>query len=386
MDVRTEAPCPYFPKCGGCQLLKLPYGDQLLRKQRRVSALLAPYCRTEPILGMAEPWHYRNKVCAAFGVDGRGRPVSGIYQPSSHRIVPVETCLIEDETADAVLNTVRAMLPEFRVAPFDEVRETGFLRHVLIRRGFATGQVMVVLVGAKPYFALQKQFTAELLRRRPEVATVVLNVNPRVTPVVLGAQEKILAGKGTIEDVLCGRTFRISSRSFFQVNPVQTERLYALAADWAGLTGREHVLDAYCGTGAIGLTVSGRAARVTGVELNRDAVKDAVWNARRNGAENCRFYAGDAGDFLAGMAQEGDRPDVVFLDPPRTGCTPEFLAALSRARPDRLVYISCAPDTLARDLAVLARDGWSARRARPVDMFPHTEHVETVCLMSRVKD
>ena len=242
---------------------------------------------------------------------------------------------------------------------------------------------MVVLVAASPIFPTQKPFVKKLLELHPEITTVILNVNDRFTPVVLGEREKVLYGSGTIEDTLCGHRFRISPRSFYQVNPVQTEVLYGKAMEFAALTGTETVLDAYCGVGTIGITASVGAKQVIGVELNRDAVKDAIANARLNGLKNCWFTAGDAGEYMQGMAREGIRPDVVFLDPPRAGSSEAFLRALLKTAPARVVYVSCDPETLARDLDVLTAGGYRVQRIQPVDMFPFTEHVESVVKLTR---
>ena len=295
----------------------------------------------------------------------------------------MEDCLIEDAAADAVLRDIRDMLQDFKIKVFDERSGFGWLRHVLVRRGFATGELLVVLVAASPIFPLQKPFVKKLVERHPEIRSVVLNVNDRYGPVVLGTREKVLCGPGYIEDVLCGNRFRISPRSFYQINPVQTEKLYGKAVEFAALTGTETVLDAYCGIGTIGITAAGQARQVIGVELNRDAVKDAIANARLNGLKNCWFTAGDAGEYMEQMARDKLRPEVVFLDPPRSGSDERFLRSLLKCAPERVVYVSCDPETLARDLGVLTEGGYAVRRIQPVDMFPYTEHVETVVLMTR---
>jgi len=385
MAQNDTVPCPLHKKCGGCQLQHLPYPEQLRRKQAREIALLGSFGRVETILGMENPTHYRNKVCAAFGLDQKKQIVSGVYQPGSHRIVPVDDCLIEDVIADRIIVDIRHMLRDFKIQVFDERSGRGFLRHVLVRRGFQSGEVMVVLIAASPVFPTQKPFVKKLLELHPEITTVVLNVNDRFTPVVLGEREKVLYGAGTIEDTLCSRRFRISPRSFYQVNPVQTEVLYGKAVEFAALTGTETVLDAYCGIGTIGITASGGAKQVIGVELNRDAVKDAIANAKLNGLKNCWFTAGDAGETMLGCVREGLRPDVVFLDPPRAGSSESFLRALLKAAPSRVVYVSCDPGTLGRDLGVLTRGGYQVRKIQPVDMFPFTEHVETVCCLYHQK-
>ena len=374
--------CPHARRCGGCQYQHLPYAEQLRRKQNEVTQLLGEFGPVLPILAMEEPLHYRNKVHAAFGLDRQRQIVSGVYQPGSHVIVPVDECLIEDQTADAIIRDIRAMLRPFQIQVFDERSGTGWLRHVLVRRGFATGQVMVVLVAVNPIFKLQKPFLKELLARHPEISTVVLNINDRFGPVVLGTREKVLYGAGYIEDVLCARRFRISPRSFYQVNPVQTERLYRTAIDFAALEGTETVLDAYCGIGTIGISASDRVKQVIGVELNQDAVHDAIVNARLNGLKNCWFTAGDAGAYMEQMARDKMRPDVVFLDPPRAGSDERFLRSLLRCSPQRVVYVSCNPETLARDLKLLTRGGYRVETLQPVDMFPQTKHIETVCLLT----
>ena len=291
--------------------------------------------------------------------------------------------MIEDKIADGIIVDIRNMLRSFKIQAFDERTGTGWLRHVLVRRGFQSGQVMVVLVAVSPIFKLQKPFLKKLTELHPEITTVVLNINDRFGPVVLGSREKVLLGDGYIEDSLLGLCFRISPRSFYQINPVQTEKLYSIAIEMAGLTGKELVLDAYCGVGTIGLCAAGKAGQVLGVELNRDAVKDAIINAKLNGIKNCWFTAGDAGKYMEEMSTGGKRPDVVFMDPPRSGSSPQFLSSLLRAAPKRIVYISCGPDSLRRDLDVLVSGGYCVSRIQPVDMFPYTNHVETIVLLQR---
>ena len=361
---------------------RMSYPEQLKHKQLKEIRLLGSFCHVDEIIGMDNPLHYRNKVTAAFALDGRRQIISGVYQSSSHRVVPVDRCMIEDETADAIIRDIREMLPSFKIKVFDERSGTGWLRHVLVRRGFQTGEVLVVLVAVSPVFPPQKAFVRKLRELHPEICSVVLNINDRFGPVVLGDRQKILYGSGSIEDTLCGHRFRISPGSFYQINPVQTEILYRTAVDFAGLTGTETVLDAYCGIGTIGITASSQAGKVIGVELNREAVADAIANARLNGIRNCWFTAGDAGTFLQGM---DEAPDVVFMDPPRAGSDRKFLDALVRARPKKIVYISCDPETMARDLKILTAGHYRVRRIQPVDMFPYTEHVETVCLLYHQK-
>ena len=374
--------CPVFGRCGGCQLLDMPYREQLKRKQHNVERLLDGLCRVQPITGMEDPFHYRNKVHAVFGFQ-KGGIVSGVYQEGSHRIVPVKSCMIEDEKADEIIQTVRELAGSFKIKAYDEDSGFGLLRHVLVKRGFATGEIMVVLVTASPVFPSRNHFVGALRERHPGITTIIQNQNDRATSMVLGDKERVLYGKGYIEDELCGCRFRISGRSFYQVNPAQTEKLYGKAMELAGLTGQETVIDAYCGTGTIGIIAAARAGRVIGVELNPDAVRDAAVNAKRNHAENIQFYRNDATAFMAGMAAGGERADVIFMDPPRSGSTEAFIRAAAALKPSRVVYISCNPETLARDLKVFKGFGYRAQECWPYDMFPHTEHCENAVLIKR---
>lgn len=380
---RTLPPCPHWRKCGGCQLRNMDYERQLKFKQETVISLLGKYHRVSPILGMDFPYHYRNKVQAAFGMTRSGQVISGIYQSSSHHIVKVDSCQIEDEAADRIVVTIRKMLPSFRILPYNEDSRKGFLRHVLVRRGFQSGQIMVVLVGSNPIFPIKKKFVAELVRRHPEITTVVLNINSQHTSMLLGEREEVLFGPGYIEDELCGCTFRLSPRSFYQINPSQTERLYRTALDMAHITEKDTVLDAYCGVGTIGIVAAGRAKEVVGVELNGDAVRDARINARRNALSNISFVQGDAGEYMVALAESGEKVDVVLMDPPRAGSDKPFLDSLLKLSPSRVVYISCNPETQARDLRTLVHGGYRVTGIQPVDMFPHTRHIECIVALER---
>lgn len=376
--------CPLSKKCGGCQLQNLSYAEQLHFKQAKAIRLLGRFCHVEEILGMERPYHYRNKVQAAFGRNRQGQIISGVYQSASHRIVPVSDCMIEDETADRVIGSIRDLLRSFKLQPYDEDTGRGTLRHVLVKRGFRSGQIMVVLVTGRSMFPGKRNFVKALLERHPEITTIVHNVNSGQTSLVLGAHSEVLYGPGFIEEQLGAFTFRISPRAFYQINPVQTEVLYRKALEFAGLTGTETVIDAYCGTGTIGIFASRHAKQVIGVENNRDAVRDAIQNAKQNAADNVRFYTADAGEFLQGMAQAGAHADVVILDPPRAGSDKRFLSSLCRLAPERVVYVSCNPETLARDLDYLTAHGYRVTKIQPVDMFPHTEHIETVVQLCRI--
>ena len=376
--------CPVAKKCGGCSWQGISYEEQLKKKQKQIRKLLKDICLVEPIIGMKNPYHYRNKVNAAFAHRRDGSIVSGVYEEGTHRIVPVDECLIEDQTADAIIRDIRGLLKSFKIKVYNEDSGYGLLRHVMVRRGFASGEVMVVLVCASPIFPSKNNFVKALRKLHPEITTVILNVNDKKTSMVLGERNITLYGKGFIEDTLCGCTFRLSPASFYQVNPVQTEKLYQKAIKMAKLQGEEKVIDAYCGIGTIGLIASSHVKEVISVELNKDAVKDAIINAKRNGIKNVKFYQGDAGKFMVNLAGQGKKVDVVFMDPPRAGSDEAFLSSVIKLAPEKVVYISCNPETLARDLKYLTKHGYEAKSAVPVDMFSWTEHVETVCLLSKL--
>lgn len=381
---RGKGRCRAFGECGGCQMLHLPYQEQLTFKEKETAKLLKPYVRLEGIIGMEQPERYRNKVNAAFTHDRQGKPLSGVYKEGTHYIIPIEECVLENEKADAIIASIRSLLPSFKIKTFDEDTGYGLLRHVMVRVAHATGQIMVVLVLGSPILPSKNNFVKALLKLHPDITTIVINVNEKKTSMVLGDNGQVIYGKGYIEDVLCGIHFKISPKSFYQVNSVQTEKLYHKAMEYAGLTGRETVLDTYCGIGTIGLIAAGKARNVIGVELNGDAVKDAVANARRNKIKNVDFYQMDAGEFMVQMAEQGERVDTVFMDPPRTGSDEVFLDALVKLAPDKVVYISCSPETLARDLEYMTKRGYRAARGICVDMFPFCGHVETCVLLSKL--
>lgn len=378
--------CPVRKKCGGCSLLEMEYSEQLKRKEDFVRKTLKGIVKPEAIIGMENPWHYRNKIHASFARKRDGSIVSGIYEEGTHRLVPVEDCLIQDERANRIVRDLCGLFESFEIKVYNEDTGYGLVRHVLIRTGHVSGEVMVVLVCVSPVFPSKRNFVNALRKLHPEVTTVVLNVNDRRTSMVLGKRDIVLYGKGYIEDQLCGCTFAVSPQSFYQVNPVQTEILYRKAIEFADLHGTEKVLDAYCGTGTIGLIAAEYAGEVTGVELNPEAVRNAVSNAKRNQRKNIRFVQGDAGEYMQKMAAQRETMDVVLMDPPRAGSDEAFLSSLVTLAPEKVVYISCNPVTLARDLKYLGKRGYRVNRAVPVDMFPWTaeEHVETVVLLSRI--
>ncbi|MGN0489765.1 MAG: 23S rRNA (uracil(1939)-C(5))-methyltransferase RlmD [Ruminococcus sp.] len=378
--------CPLYKKCGGCQIQNLSYEKQLEFKMKKVVGLIGKFHHVEDIIGMENPYHYRNKVQAAFGRDKQNRIISGVYQSSTHKIVPVEDCLIEDKKADEIIVTIKKLIKSFKIKTFDDNKMTGFLRHVLVKRGFSSGEIMVVLVTGEEQFKSKRSFINALLQRHPEITTIVQNINNRRTSLVLGNKSIVLYGEGTIKEQLCGYTFSISPKAFYQINPVQTEILYNKAMKFAEISKDDIVIDAYCGTGTIGIIASKYAGRVIGVELNKDAVNDAKNNAKLNGIENIDFVCADAGKYMVGLAKENLKADVVIMDPPRAGSDINFLKSVVKLSPKKVVYISCNPETLKRDLTYLSKNKYRVRKIQPVDMFPHTEHIECVVLMSKIQN
>ena len=382
-EKKPKLRCPYSKKCGGCQFVDVPYDKQLKKKQQNLQELLGEFGKLEPIIGMEHPDHYRNKVHAVFGLDQKHRPIAGVYEEKTHRVVDVESCFLENQKSTGIIRTIKNMIRSFKIKTYDEDTGYGLLRHVLVRTGFQTGQIMVVLVLGSPILPSKNNFVKALLKEHPEITTIVVNVNNRNTSMVLGDKEQVIYGKGYIEDVLYGKTFKISPKSFYQVNPVQTEKLYGTAIEYAGLTGKETILDAYCGIGTIGMIASDKAKRVIGVELNSDAVRDARTNAKINKIENIELYNKDAGEFMVQLAEQGEKIDVVFMDPPRAGSDEAFLSSVVKCSPERIVYVSCNSETLARDLKYLTKNGYRVKKMRGCDMFPHTSHTETVVQLSR---
>lgn len=375
--------CPVYKKCGGCQL-DVTYAQQLSFKQRTVATLLGQYRKAEPIIGMDDPFHYRCKVSTAFGYS-HGHVISGVWQSSSGKLTPVESCALEDERAGAIVAAIKELLPSFKLRTYDERTGKGFLRFVMIRIGKQSGEILVALGTGSGIFPEKKNFAAALVKKCPDITTIVQNISTDRLNLLLGREETVLYGKGYITDRLCGYDFRISARSFFQINPVQTEKLYATAVEFAALKGKETIIDAYCGVGTIGIIASAKAKKVIAAEVNIDAVKNARENVRLNGIDNVEVIKADAGEFMAALAEEGEKIDVVFTDPPRAGCSRQFLSSLVKLSPAKVVYVSCNPETQARDLQYLTRNGYKVMRIRPVDMFPFTRHVETVVLLTKNK-
>ena len=390
---RVDTECPYYRECGGCTLLHLSYEGQLRFKEQRISEMLSglsasakknsPKPRLLPIIGAEEPFFYRNKIHATFGRDRKGHITTGLYREGTHELIPVRECRIENREVSAILKTIREFAEKRRLSVYREDTGTGLLRHVLFRVN-RKNEVMVVPVVAESSFREKKLLAAEIVKKHPCVVTVVLNYNPKHTTMVLGTREEVLYGNGYLEDTIGDCVFRLSPRSFYQVNSMQTEKLYGEAVRLADIRSGETVVDAYCGTGTITLMMAKAApdARFIGVELNGNAVRDAVSNAVRNRIGNAEFYEADAGTWLKRLAEEKTTVDVLTMDPPRSGSSPEFLKAVLALGPRRIVYVSCEPETLERDLKVLMKS-YSLVSVQPVDMFPQTPKVESVVLLSK---
>lgn len=374
--------CPYAKLCGGCTYQGKEYSEQIKEKQLYVNKLLSQFGKVEDIIPAENPYYYRNKVHASFRLSN-GNVLAGTYQANSHKLVPIDSCQIENQTAGAIVQSIKGLIKSFKLQVYDENTGRGLFRHVLIRTAHKTGQVLVALVLGDVIFPSKNNFTKALLKLHPEITTIVININNKKTSMILGEREIILYGKGYIEDILCGKKFRISPKSFYQVNPVQTEILYSKAIEYANLTGKERVIDAYCGIGTIGIIASDKAKEIIGVELSKDAFKDAIINAKANKINNIKFINADAGELMVELAQNKEPIDLVLMDPPRAGSDEAFLKSLVSLSPKKVVYISCNPETLARDLHYLSNNGYKTQIIQPIEMFPFTEHIECVVLISR---
>ncbi|OYD06949.1 23S rRNA (uracil(1939)-C(5))-methyltransferase RlmD [Paludifilum halophilum] len=384
---RVEPPCPVFERCGGCQLQHVAYPAQLKMKRQQVADSFQRIggmtgVTIHPVIGMEEPRNYRNKAQVPFGWR-KGRVAAGFYAAGSHEIVDIEDCLIQQSENDQAVQTVKKMVEQLKIPPYDEKSHKGILRHVMVRTGVNTGEVMVVLVTNGSRLPNRGKLVKALREEIPGLASVIQNIHPRRTNVVLGRENRLLWGQPAIHDLIGDVRFAISPHSFFQVNPSQTEVLYQQVKKYAALSGEETVIDAYCGIGTIALYLAGDAAEVYGVESVAQAVEDARHNAELNGIRHTVFESGAAEEVMPRWAEEGIRPDVIVVDPPRKGCALELLDAVVEMGPDRLVYVSCNPATLARDAAYLSERNYRTEEVQPVDMFPHTSHVETITLLQR---
>jgi 23S rRNA (uracil1939-C5)-methyltransferase len=384
---RAEPVCSIYRNCGGCQMQHVSYEGQLEFKTQRVKDVMERIAKLEKIvvhdtLGMKEPYRYRNKVQLPVGkVNGEVR--IGFYAPRSHDIIGMDTCHIQDDIADRVVSLTKEWIIKHNIEPYDESEDKGTIRHIMIRRGFKTSEVMVVLVTREERLSYLEEFVQLMVKNIHGLKSVVQNINPKKTNVILGDKSKVLWGAEIIKDYIGEFKFNISPLSFFQVNPVQTEVLYGKALEYAALTGDEIVFDAYCGTGTISLFLSQKAKKVYGVEIVPQAIEDAKKNALQNGVENAEFLVGESEKVIPELINKGIRAEVVVVDPPRKGCERSLLEAISSISPKRIVYVSCDPSTLARDLGILDGLGYRTIEVQPVDMFPQTAHVETVALVER---
>lgn len=384
---RVQAPCPVFDQCGGCQLQHFSYEGQLKWKQKMVENAMKRLGKLEvvvhPTKGMEDPWNYRNKAQIPFGTNGEA-PIAGFYKTKSHAIVDTDRCMIQTEEADAILEGLKPRLWALGLTPYNEKTKKGILRHVVVRKAYATGEVMVVLVTKKRRLP-EKIATINAIRELvPNVTSIMQNLNGLDTNVILGSETTLLWGKEVINDKIGDVSFEISARSFYQVNPLQTKVLYDQALTYANLTGKETVIDAYCGIGSISLFLAKQAKSVLGVEIVPQAIEDAKRNAAINGFDNTEFVAGAAEDVIPRWYKEGKSADVLVVDPPRKGCDEALLTTILEQKPSKVVYVSCNPATLARDLRILEDGGYKIKEVQPVDMFPHTAHCEAVAWLELV--
>ncbi len=385
---RVEAPCAYFKQCGGCQLQHLSYEGQLKWKENMVRNVMQRIGKIDapvlPVKGMKEPWHYRNKAQIPFSENESGQAIAGFYKTKTHSIVDMERCLIQTGEADAILAGLKKELNAIGIRPYNEHTHEGMLRHVVIRKARATGEVMVVLVTKKKKFPQKEAAIAVIQKLVPNITSIMQNVNSEKTNVIFGDDTINLWGKDVIIDTIGDVRFEISARSFYQVNPEQTEVLYKQALDYADLQGDERVIDAYCGIGTISLFLAQKAKAVMGVEIVPQAIEDAKRNAVLNGFTNTYFEAGPAEEVIPRWYKEGKEADVLVVDPPRKGCDEALLKTILEQRPKRVVYVSCNPATLARDLRILEDGGYQTQEIQPVDMFPHSTHCEAVAWLELV--
>lgn len=377
-----ERKCSCFKRCGGCQL-DMPYKDQLEWKMSKAQRMLSRFCKVEQIIPMQSPYNYRNKVQTVYRRVQSGRLISGVFQSSSRSLTAVEDCFLEDTAAQKIVGELKKLFLSFKILPYDERTGRGILRHTLIRTAKPTGQIMLVIVTKGAIFPSKNNFVKALIEKCPNITTIVQNICDDPLPLTLGDRNNILYGSGKIVDELCTCRFLISPASFYQVNPVQTQKLYDTAVKAADIGEGTKVLDAYCGVGTIGMVCAKQGAQVIGVESNKSAVKDAIANARLNKLGNIRFVNADATQFICESAFKGERFDTVIMDPPRAGSSEQFISAVSSIAPKSVVYVSCKIETLERDLKLFVKCGYKAQLIQPIDMFPHTTGIETVVLLKK---
>ena len=387
-EEKVNPPCAIYKRCGGCKLQHASYKAQLDFKWDRVKDCVSKIGKLDPSivkypLGMENPWRYRNKVQLPIGLIN-GEVKIGFFAPRSHDIIDMESCLIQDEIGDKVVKLTREWIEKFNIRPYNvdgEYDEKGIVRHIMIRRGFTTNEVMIVLVTNVENLPHKEEFVDLMVKNIPGIKSVIQNINSKKTNVILGLESKTLWGEDTISDYIGDFRFNISPLSFFQVNPIQTEVLYGKALEYANLTGNEEVFDAYCGTGTITLFLSQKAKKVYGVEIIPQAIDNAWINAKENKVENVEFFVGESEVVIPDLINKGVKADVVVVDPPRKGCDKKLLDAITNIDAKKIVYVSCDPSTLGRDLAILEENGYKTLEVQPVDMFPNTAHIENVALL-----
>lgn len=386
-SARCKPVCPYFRNCGGCDLQHMVYEEQLKFKTNRVQEALKRIggveVEVQPCLGMEKPYFYRNKVQVPFGYDKEGKLVAGFFKKTTHEIVDIDKCRIEDYDGDKIILCLKDLFNKYHVKPYDIEQDKGTVRTVLVRKSSLNRDLMVVITTRSENLNHGQEIVQELMEKYPRVKTVIQNINKIHTSILMGTDNVVLAGPGYIEDAILGVKFKVSPLSFYQVNPKQTEVLYKKAIEFAELQPSDVVLDAYCGVGTIGLCLANKVKQVTGVEIVKSAIEDAKENAKVNDINNAEFYCEDAKDFIQTAASKGLNYDVVVVDPPRNGCDSTFIESLLIMKPKKIVYVSCEPSSLARDIKLL-KNAYDVIKCQPVDMFPQTYHVETVVLMSRV--
>ncbi|AEN91813.1 MULTISPECIES: 23S rRNA (uracil(1939)-C(5))-methyltransferase RlmD [Priestia] len=384
-EQRVEAPCPVYKQCGGCQLQHVSYEGQLQFKQKQVKDVMArighlPDVPVHSTLGMNDPWRYRNKAQVPVA-EREGGLVAGFYQQRSHDIINMDACLIQQQANDDVVQAVKSICEKHGVSAYQEQKHKGSLRHIMARYGLVTGEIMVVIVTRTAELPNKKRIIEDIIEAVPNVKSIVQNVNSKRTNVILGNQTSVLWGEEYIYDYIGDVKFAISAKSFYQVNPEQTKVLYDKALEYADLTGEETVIDAYCGIGTISLFLAQKAKKVYGVEIVPEAIEDAKRNAELNGIHNAEFAVGEAEVVIPNWYKQGIKADVIVVDPPRKGCDEALLNTIIDMKPKKVVYVSCGPATLARDLAILEKGGYETVEVQPVDMFPHTTHVENVAVL-----
>ncbi|MCZ0702897.1 23S rRNA (uracil1939-C5)-methyltransferase [Natronobacillus azotifigens] len=384
---RVEPPCNVYFQCGGCQLQHMSYAMQLKMKQKQVESALRKighidHITVESTIGMDDPWRYRNKVQIPVA-EREGQLITGFYRKKSHEIIEgMDRCIITSEINDRMVEAVRSIADRLGIPAYDEQSHRGVLRHIMARTGEATDQTMIVLVTKTAELPHKQQFIDQLKETFPNITSIMQNINKERTNVILGKQTKCLWGEGYIYDTIGDIQFKISAKSFYQVNPKQTKKLYDQTLAFADLSGGETVIDAYCGIGTISLFLAQKAGKVYGVEIVPEAITDAKENAKLNKMENVDFVVGQAEKVMPWWTAQGLKPDVIVVDPPRKGCEEELLAAMIAMKPERIVYVSCNPSTLARDLRILEDGGYRTKKVQPVDMFPQTSHVECCALLT----